>query len=194
MLLGANGRGSACGFGNVYEGSVSGADCTAGDVTAWEGYGSPFYMYDPANFDSAIPQFGRWMNARPGGRAKYGFIAEYGTCGINNLGHPLTAKDERMGLALATIGGVDLWAVHDCDWGTTVVPGGQFSIPEMGDNATYPRGWLGQPTSDPTRIASGQWKRTFTGGAVYANATGATWNVDGVSVPARNALFVKAMK
>ncbi len=174
VLLGANGLGSACGFGNVYEGSVAGADCTAGDVTAWEGYGSPFYMYDPANFDSAITQFGRWMNARPGGRAKYGFITEYGTCGTNNLGHPLTAKDERMGLALATIGGVDLWAVHDCDWGTTVVPGGQFSIPEMGDNATYPRGWLGQPTSDPTRIASGQWKRTFTGGVVYANATGAT--------------------
>jgi hypothetical protein len=61
----------------------------------------------------------------------------------------------------------------------------------MGDNATYPRGWLGQPTTGPTKIASGQWKRTFTGGVVYANATDATWNVDGVSVPARNALFVK---
>ena len=191
VLLGANGLGSACGFGNVYEGSVAGADCTAGDVTAWEGYGSAFYMYDPANFDSAITQFGRWMNARLGGRAKYGFITEYGTCGTNNLGHPLTVQDERMGLALATIGGVDLWAVHDCDWGTTVVPGGQFSIPEMGDNATYPRGWLGQPTSGPTKIASGQWKRTFTGGIVYANATGGTLNVDGVSVPARDALFVK---
>jgi hypothetical protein len=191
VLLGANGLGSACGFGDVYEGSVEGAECTVGDATAWEGYGSDFYLYDPANLDRAIGQFERWMNSRSGGRAKYGFMIEYGTCGTNNLGHPLTERDKRMGLALATVGGIALWAVQECDWGTTVVPGGQFSIPEMGDNATYPRGWLGQPTSDPVRTAWGQWKRTFTGGIVYANATGAAWDVDGVSVPPRDAFFVK---
>jgi hypothetical protein len=32
----------------------------------------------------------------------------------------------------------------------------------------------------------------FTGGTVYANATGTTWSVDGRSVPAHDALFVKA--
>lgn len=191
VLLGANGLGSACGFGDTYEGSVSGAECTLGDATMWEGYGGAHYLENAANFDDAIAQFARWMNVRPHGRAKYGIMAQYGTCGTNNLGHQLTAQDKRMGLALATIGGISLWAVQDCGWDTTVVPGGQFSIPEMGDNATYPRGWLGQPTSDPTRIASGQWKRTFTGGTVYANATGANWNVDGVSVPARDAFFLK---
>jgi hypothetical protein len=189
VLLGANGLGSACGFGDVYEGSVAGAECTVGDATAWEGYGSDFYLYNPANFDSAIGQFERWMNSRSGGRAKYGFITEYGTCGTNNVGRPLTEQDKRMGLALATIGGIALWAVQDCNWGTTVVPGGQFSIPEMGNNARYPRGWLGQPTSHPIKVASGQWKRTFTGGIVYANATAAVWNIDGVSVPARDGLF-----
>jgi hypothetical protein len=92
---------------------------------------------------------------------------------------------------MATIGGIHLWAVHDGDWDTTVVPGGQFGIPEMGDNAAYARGWLGQPTSDPTRIAFGKWKRSFSGGSVYANLTDAAWRTDGVSVPPRNALFVK---
>jgi hypothetical protein len=191
VLVGANGIGSACGFGDVYEGSVPGADCTVGDATAWEGYGGAFYMYDPRNFDSAIGQFARWMDARPDGRAKYGFITEYGTCGSSNLGHPLTAQDERMGLALATIGGVGLWAVHDCSWSTTVVPGGQFSIPEMGENARYPRGWLGQPAGEPAKAASGRWSRRFTGGVVYANATDTSWAVDDLAVPPRDALFVK---
>ena len=192
VLLGANGLGSACGFGDIYEGSSSGAECTLGDATMWEGYGSAHYLENPDNFDDAIAQFERWMNVRWQGRAKYGIMAEYGTCGTNNFGHPLTAQDKRMGLALATIGGISLWAVDECGWDTTVVPGGQFSIPEMGNNATYPRGWLGQPTSDPTKIASGQWKRTFTGGIVYANATGRDWDVDGVSVPARDAVFLKS--
>jgi hypothetical protein len=61
----------------------------------------------------------------------------------------------------------------------------------MGESADYPRGWLGQPTSDPIRVDRGKWKRTFTGGTVYANLTDATWNAEGVSVPARDALFVK---
>jgi hypothetical protein len=191
LLLGANGIGNACGFGDVYEGSVPGAECRLADATMWEGYGGATYTHNPANFDRAIDQFERWMNVHPKDRAKYAILTEYGTCGTNNLGHPLTAQDQRIGLALATIGGIDLWAVHDCGWETTVVPGGQFSIPEMGDNATYPRGWLGQPTSDPLKIASGQWKRKFTGGIVYANATDATWTIDGFSVPARDARFVK---
>jgi hypothetical protein len=72
-----------------------------------------------------------------------------------------------------------------------VVPGGQFSIPEMGDSPGYPRGWLGQPTSGPEKIASGQWKRVFSGGTVYANATDETLSVDGESVPAYDSVFVK---
>jgi hypothetical protein len=191
VLLGANGLGSACGFGDSYEGSVSGAECTLGDATMWEGYGSPHYLDDPGNFDDAIAQFARWMNVSAHGRAKYGIMAEYGTCGTGNLGHPLTARDKRMGLALATIGGIALWAVQDCGWETTVVPGGQFSIPEMGENATFPRGWLGQPTSDPIKIDSGRWKRTFAGGVVYANATDESWDIDDASIPAGDAAFVK---
>ena len=190
-LLGANGLGSACGFGDTYEGSAPGAECTLGDATMWEGYGSAYYLENPSNFDDAIEQFGRWMKVRAQGRTKYGIMAEYGTCGTNNLGRPLTAQDKRIGLALATIGGIHLWAVQECGWETTVVPGGQFSIPEMGGNATYPRGWLGQPASDPTKIDSGQWKRTFTGGTVYANATDENWSVEGVSVPPRDAVFRK---
>jgi hypothetical protein len=93
---------------------------------------------------------------------------------------------------MATIGGIDLWAVHDCDWESTVVPGGQFSIPEMGDSLEYPRGWLGRPTSDPIRVDLGKWKRAFTGGRVYANLTDVSWNVGGVSVPAHDASFVKS--
>ena len=124
MLLGANGVGSACGFGDVYAGSDPGADCSLGDATMWEGYGGTNYTHDPSNFDGAIEQFSRWMSVRPNGRARYGIVTQYGTCGTNNVGHPLTAQDERIALALATIGGVDLWAVHDCNWGTTVVPGG----------------------------------------------------------------------
>jgi len=191
VLLGANGIGSACGFGDVYQGSVQGAECTTGDATAWEGYGSAFYMYDAGNFDNALEQFRRWMSARADGRAKYGFITEYGTCGTNNLGHPLIDQDKRMALALATIGGVALWAVQDCSWNTTVVPGGQYSIPQMGDTPSYPRGWLGQPTGEADKLASGRWRRTFTGGTVYGNATHDTWAVDGHHVDPRDALFVK---
>jgi hypothetical protein len=62
----------------------------------------------------------------------------------------------------------------------------------MGDDATYARGWLGQPTSGPIKIRTGRWKRNFTGGTVYANATNTSWRVGGSSVPARDALFVKA--
>jgi hypothetical protein len=119
-------------------------------------------------------------------------MALFGSCGVGNLGHPLSPTDERLGLAMATIGGIDLWAVHGCDWESTVVPGGQFSIPEMGDSPGYPRGWLGQPTSGPARVDFGKWKRTFGGGTVYANLTGETWNDGRVSVPARDALFVKS--
>jgi hypothetical protein len=191
VVLGANGLGSTCSFGSTYEGSVEGVECTLGDATMWEGYGGPLYLEEAERFDDAIEQFRRWMDARFERRAKYGIIAQYGTCGTNNHGHPLTAKDKRMGLALATIGGVALWAVQDCNWSTTVVPGGQYSIPEMGENAMYPRGWLGQPTDPPSKAASGQWKRTFTGGIVYANATAATWKVDGVSVSAHDAVFVR---
>jgi hypothetical protein len=61
----------------------------------------------------------------------------------------------------------------------------------MRDNATYPRGWLGQPTSDPIRVARGKWKRSFGGDRVYANLTDATWSADGVSIPARDALFAR---
>jgi len=190
ILLGGNGAGWACSGYTPYYGTIPNGGCTAADAAMWEQASSA--LYDPAGWDRYIRYFDGWIKAGVAeGRQKYGIMAEYGTCGVGNLGHPLTSTDERLGLAMATIGGIDLWAVHRCNWATTVVPGGRFSIPEMGDNATYPRGWLGQPTSDPVRVALGQWKRTFTGGAVYANLTSATWQVDNVSVPARNAVFTK---
>jgi hypothetical protein len=190
FLLGGNGAGSACSDERPYYGTIRGGACSAADAAMWEEAGA--YIYDPAGWDRYIRYFDGWIKAGAAeGRQKYGIVSLHGTCAQSNLGHPLTPTDERLGLAMATIGGVDLLAVHDCDWGSTVVPGGQFSIPEMGNNPTYPRGWLGQPTSDPIRVALGEWKRTFTGGTVYANVTNATWNVDSVSVPVRNALFVK---
>jgi hypothetical protein len=190
FLLGGNGAGWACSGYTRYYGTIADGSCTVADAAMWEDGGS--LIYDAAGWDRFIPYYDGWIKAGADeGRQKYGIMAEYGTCGFGNLGHPLTPTDERLGLAMATIGGIDLWAVHDCNWSTTVVPGGQFSIPEMGDSADYPRGWLGKATSDPIRVALGQWKRTFTGGTVYSNLTSATWRVDDVSVPARNALFVK---
>ena len=191
FLLGGNGAGWACSGYTRYYGTIPDGGCTVADAGMWEDAGR--FVYDAAGWDRYIPYFDGWIKSGMAeGRQKYGIMAEYGTCGSGNLGHPLTPTDERLGLAMATIGGIDLWAVHDCDWGSTVVPGGQFSIPEMGDNAHYSRGWLGQATSDPIRVASGKWTRSFTGGHVYANLTNATWSVDGASVPARDALFVKA--
>jgi hypothetical protein len=191
FLLGGNGAGWACSGYTRYYGSIRDGGCTAADAAMWEDAGQ--YIYDAAGWDRYIPYFTGWIEAgTSGGRQKYGIMAEYGTCGFGNLGHPLTPSDLRLGLAMATIGGIDLWAVHDCDWGTTVVPGGQFSIPEMGDSTTYPRGWLGQPTSDASRVDLGKWRRSFTGGRVYANVTEATWNVDGISVPPQDALFAKS--
>jgi hypothetical protein len=190
FLLGGNGAGWACSGYTRYYGTIRNGGCTAADAAMWEDAGR--YIYDAAGWDRYIPYFTDWIESGASeGRQKYGIMAEYGTCGFGNLGHPLTPGDLRLGLAMATIGGIDLWAVHDCEWGTTVVPGGQFSIPEMGDSTTYPRGWLGQPTSDATRVDLGRWRRSFTGGRVYANVTEATWNVDGISVPPRDALFAK---
>jgi hypothetical protein len=190
FLIGGNGAGSACSGQTPYYGTISNGACGAADAAMWEAAGGS--IYDASGWDRYIHYFDGWIKAGEAeGRQKYGIMAEYGTCGQSDLGHPLTATDERLGLAMATIGGIDLWAVHGCKWGSTVVPGGQFSIPEMGNNSTYPRGWLGQPTSDPIRVALGEWKRRFTGGTVYANVTNATWNVDSVSVPARDALFVR---
>jgi hypothetical protein len=190
ILLGGNGAGWACSGYATYEGTFRDGGCTAADAAMWEDAGG--FVYDAAGWDRYIPYFDDWIKAGAAGRQKYGIMAQFGTCGVGSLGHPLSPTDERLGLAMATIGGIDLWAVHDCEWESTVVPGGQFSIPEMGDSSDYPRGWLGQATSDPIRVDLGKWKRTFTGGTVYANLTDASWNVGGVSVPARDALFVKS--
>ena len=80
-------------------------------------------------------------------------------------------------------------------WGTTAIPGtptgSNFAIPEMGDSAAYPRGWLGLPTGAAVKLASGRWKRTFSGGTVYANASSSAWSVEGHTVPAQDGLFVK---
>ncbi len=151
FLLGGNGAGWACSGYTRYYGTIPDGDCTVADAAMWEDAGH--FVYDAAGWDRYIPYFDGWIKSGVAeGRQKYGIMAEYGTCGTGNLGHPLTPTDERLGLAMATIGGIDLWAVHDCDWNTTVVPGGQFSIPEMGDSAEYPRGWLGEATSDPIRV------------------------------------------
>jgi hypothetical protein len=190
MLLGGNGAPWACSGEVDYAGDIPDGECTAADVGMWEDTSSD--IYSASGWDARIPQFDKWIKARlTTGRARYGVMVEYGTRGTGNLGHPLTTTDERLGLAMATIGGIHLWAVHDGNWSTTVVPGGQFSIPEMGDNPAYPRGWLGQPTSEPVRVSLGRWKRTFSGGSVYANVADTTWRTDRVSVPPRNALFVK---
>jgi hypothetical protein len=196
-LLGANGAGLACGFGNVYVGSVPGKDCTgAGDTTLWEGYGGYHYIHDPATFDSAIAQFKRWMSTpADDGHPKRGMMNVFGITGQNALGHVLTPQDQRLELAYACIGGLYAWIVNGDGWGTTAIPGtpagNNFAIPEMGDSAAYPRGWLGLPTGTAVKVASGEWKRMFSGGTVYANATTRAWSVDGYTVPAQDGLFVK---
>ena len=196
-LLGANGAGSACGFGDTYVGSVPGKDCTgAGDTTLWEGYGGYRYVHDPAPFDSAIAQFQRWLSTpADDGHPKRGLLNVYGITGQNALGHLLTPQDQRLELAYACIGGLYAWIVNGDGWGTTAIPGtptgSNFAIPEMGDSAAYPRGWLGLPTGAAVKLASGRWKRTFSGGTVYANASSSAWSVDGHTVPAQDGLFVK---
>jgi hypothetical protein len=196
-LLGANGAGLACGFGDVYVGSVPGKDCRgAGDTTLWEGYGGYHYVHDPAVFDSAIAQFRRWLSTpADDGHPKRGMLNVFGIAGQNALGHVLTAQDQRLELAYACIGGLYAWIINGEGWGTTAIPGtpagSNFAIPEMGDSGSYPRGWLGLPTSAAVKFASGEWKRTFSGGTVYANATASAWSVDGHTVPAQDGLFVK---
>ena len=196
-LLAANGAGLACGFGDVYVGSVAGKECTgAGDTALWEGYGGYVTVHDPARFDSAIGQFKRWLSTPAGdGHPKRGMMNVYGLTGQNALGHVLTAQDQRLELAFACIGGVYAWLINGDGWGTTAIPGtpagSNFAIPEMGDSAAYPRGWLGLPTGAPIKVASGEWKRTFTGGTVYANATASPWTIDGHTIPAQDGLFVR---
>ena len=70
--------------------------------------------------------------------------------------------------------------------------GSNFAIPELGDSAAYPRGWLGLPSGAAVRVAAGKWKRSFSGGTVYANASASAWSVDGHTVPAQDGLFVKS--
>jgi hypothetical protein len=197
VLLAANGAGSACGFGDVYIGSVPGKDCTgAGDTTLWEGYGGYHYVHDPATFDSAIAQFQRWLSTpADDGHPKRGMLNVFGLTHLNALGHVLTPQDQRLELAYACIGGLYVWIVNAGNWDTTAIPGtpagSNFAIPEMGDSAAYPRGWLGLPSGAAVRVAAGKWKRTFSGGTVYANASSSAWSVDGHTVPAQDGLFVK---
>jgi hypothetical protein len=197
-LLGANGAGSACGFGDVYVGSVPGKACTgAGDTTLWEGYGGYHYVHDPATFDSAIAQFQRWLSTpADDGHPKRGMLNVFGLTHLNALGHVLTPQDQRLELAYACIGGLYVWIVNGDNWNTTAIPGtpagSTFAIPEMGDSAAYPRGWLGLPSGAAVRVAAGKWKRSFGGGTVYANATASAWSVDGHTVPAQDGLFVKS--
>jgi len=196
-LLGANGAGLDCGFGNVYVGSVPGKDCTgAGDATLWEGRGGYRYVHVPATFDLVIAQFQRWMSTpADDGHPKRGMLNVFGINGLNALGHVLTPQDQRLELAYACIGGLYVWIVNGESWSTTAIPGtpagSNFAIPEMGDSAAYPRGWLGLPTGAAVKVAAGEWKRTFSGGTVYANATSGAWLVDGHTVPAQDGLFVK---
>jgi len=196
-LIGGNGQGGSCAFGDTYQGTVAGAACSGiGDTTMWEGQGGYVNVHNPTRFDDSIAQFGRWMDSPSGdGKPKRGITNVYGTSGTNNLGHILTPADQRLNLAYACIGGLYLWAVNNASWDTTAIPGtvsgANFAIPEMGDTATFPRGWLGLPTAPAVKINSGQWKRVFAGGIVYANAVNAPWSIDGRTVPAWDGLFVK---
>ncbi len=48
-MIGANGAGMSCAFGNTYQGTVAGADCSnVGDTTLWEGYGGYVNIHDPS--------------------------------------------------------------------------------------------------------------------------------------------------
>jgi len=196
-LQGGNGVMISCGFGDTYTGSVPGADCTrVGDTSLYEGVGGYVNVHNPARIDGIITQFQRWLSTpADDGNPKRAIWNVYGTSGTNNLGHVLTPQDQRIELAFASVAGAYLWAVNNASWDTTAIPGtasgASYAIPEMGDTATYPRGWLGSPSGPATKVASGQYKRVFSGGIVYANAASTPWSIDGRTVPAQDGLFVK---
>jgi hypothetical protein len=197
-LMGANGAGSACGFGDTYQGSVAGAECSSvGDTTMFENYIANNVLTDPARFDSDEAQIVRWLSTPANdGNPKRAIITG---CGLgpcsSPLGHVYSAREQRESLALADLTGAYLWVVNGNGWNTSAIPGtasgANFAIPEMGDTAAFPRGWLGQPAGSAQKFASGQWKRVFSGGIVYANATMSAWSIDGRTVPARDGLFVR---
>jgi hypothetical protein len=196
FVSGANGGGLRCGgFGSngAAYGGLTGTECSSFDFTTWERSNA---VWDPVEWDKRIPQMKAFIDAGVSlGRAHYGALAEYGTCGVGNAGHVLTAADKRLGLALVSMAGWALWAVNDCSWASTAIPGTlsgtNAAIPEMGDTPEYSRGWLGQPTADAVKLANGVWKRTFTGGVIYGNPTASAQNADGHSIPAKDALFLK---
>jgi hypothetical protein len=197
--VGGNGAGLACGFGDTYAGSVPGAECSgAGDTTLFENSAAYTNTHNPTRLDDKIAEIGRWLNSPANdGKPKRAMI---NTCGLSPCGQPLghvaTAQDQRLGLAFATIAGAYFWITNGSGWNTSAIPGTasgtNFAIPEMGDTTSYPRGWLGLPTGGPVKIASGEWKRSFTNGTVYVNATLSAWSVDGRTVPAQDGLFVKS--
>jgi len=198
-LIGSNGGGISCAFGNTYVGSVAGKECSgAGDTALWEGYGGDLYTKTPSRMDSAVAGFQSWLTTpADDGHPKRCVVNVYGTFnGSNKLGRVPTVQDQRRILAYATVSGCYLWVVNGDNWTKSAIPGtasgDNFAIPEMGDTAAYPRGWLGLPTDDPVKVASGEWKRSFSGGTVYVNATTSAWNIDGHTVPAQDGLFVKS--
>ena len=156
-LLAANGSGIACGFGDVYHGSVAGKECTgAGDTGMWEGYGGDYYTHNPAHFDAAIAEFQRWLTTpADDGHPKRGVMNVYGTAGLNNLGRVLTAQDQRLELAFACIGGVYAWLVNGDDWGTTAIPGtpagSNFAIPRWATARPIHAAGSACPRAHPSR-------------------------------------------
>jgi len=166
FLLGGNGAGWACSGYTRYYGTIRNGGCTAADAAMWEDAGR--YIYDAAGWDRYVPYFTDWIEAGSSeGRQKYGIMAEYGTCGFGNLGHPLTPGDLRLGLAMATIGGIDLWAVHDCDWGRLWFRADSSASPRWATARRIAGDGLGN--RHPTRLVS-----TSANGGARSLAAGST--------------------
>ena len=148
-------------------------------------------------FDSAIAQFQRWLSTPAGdGHPKCGLLNVFGIGGLNALGHLLTPHGPapRAGIRLhrrpVRLARQRRRLGHDRD--SRHAGREQLRHPgDGGDSAAYPRGWLGFPTGAAVRVAAGEWKRTFTGGRVYANASSSAWSVDDQVVPAQDGLFVR---
>lgn len=188
VLLAGNGGVAPCSGWGSYYGTIAAGACLSIDGGMFENQSND--LMSPTGWDTWTPRFDTWIKAKStNNRQRYGIVTIYG--GTGGLGHAPTSAEKRVALAWACIGGIHLWMTNTSSWDDVVTPGGQFSIPEMGFDATYPKGWLGQPLTDPVRVGSGLWRRTFSEGIVYANTTFSNWSVDSRTVPAQDALFVK---
>lgn len=188
LLLGGNGaHWTASGIHDrVYLGSIPDGDSLYTDIGMYEEGANKVHW--PEAWDHFMGVMPRWLDKKAlDGRQRYGIFVVYG----DRMGHTFGDRDQRLALAMSVLGGWHLWIMTTSSWSDTLIPGFAPAIPEMGFTSSHPHGWLGKPKTAALRAGLGLWKREFDGGIVYANSTPNPWVVDGKTVPAGDALFIK---